>query len=271
MARRSPQPPEPHDVRRFTDTAEVDAAIAKLRRRVADINAIRDEQVPYNEARVDNVEHAIRDAIREVFGKDSPEFNRHAYFQIDDGPKSIRFSYGGRGPDHLGNQRKFAERIPGALVRIEGLIQSLEERKVDLATPPTPAAALAGRRLNPAIAAAAQSLYDDGHYPQAVVEAGKALVALVKVKSGRYDIDGKPLMEQVFSVKAPTLAFNDLSDQSDLDEQQGLMFLYAGAVLAVRNPGSHRVGVIEHPDRALQHLELLSYLADRLDESKKVK
>jgi hypothetical protein len=29
--------------------------------------------------------------------------------------------------------------------------------------------------------------------------------------------------------------------------------------------------VIEQPDRALQHLELLSYLADRLDEAKKVR
>ena len=45
----------------------------------------------------------------------------------------------------------------------------------------------------------------------------------------------------------------------------------SGAVMAIRNPGGHRVGVIEQPDRALQHLGLLSYLADRLDETKKLR
>ena len=85
------------------------------------------------------------------------------------------------------------------------------------------------------------------------------------------DVDGAPLMQSVFSVNNPVLAFNGLADQSDRDEQQGMMQLYAGAVMAIRNPGGHRVAVIEQPDRALQHLELLSYLAYRLDEAKKVR
>jgi hypothetical protein len=42
--------------------------------------------VRHDDARVDNVEHAVRDTIREEFGKDSPEFQRHAHFKIDDGP-----------------------------------------------------------------------------------------------------------------------------------------------------------------------------------------
>src|SRR2546426_987672 len=36
-----------------------------------------------------------------------------------------------------------------------------------------------------------------------------------------------------------TLAFSALADQSEVDEQQGLMFLLAGAVLAFRNPRAH--------------------------------
>ena len=47
------------------------------------------------------------------------------------------------------------------------------------------------------------------------------------------------------------------------------MHLYEGAAMAIRNPGAHRVGITEQSDRTLQHLELLSYLADRLDETKK--
>jgi Protein of unknown function (Hypoth_ymh) len=64
---------------------------------------------------------------------------------------------------------------------------------------------------------------------------------LVKVKSGKTDIEGAPLMQSVFSVNNPILAFNGLADQSDRDEQQGMMQLYAGAVMAIRNPGGHRV------------------------------
>src|SRR2546426_11895133 len=41
------------------------------------------------------------------------------------------------------------------------------------------------------------------------------------------------------STSSPTLAFSALADQSEVDEQQGLMFLLAGAVLAFRNPRAH--------------------------------
>jgi hypothetical protein len=102
----------------------------------------------------------------------------------------------------------------GAKTRIEGLIQQLHEKRGDLSEPEAaPRMALAGRSVNPAIAAAAQGLYRDGHYSQAVFEAGKTLIDLVKRKSGRTDLDGTPLMQAVFSVGTPTLAFNDLSDQ----------------------------------------------------------
>ena len=46
-------------------------------------------------------------------------------------------------------------------------------------------------------------------------------------------------MRTVFSSKDPILAFNDLADQTDRDEQEGTMHLFEGAVLAIRNPGGH--------------------------------
>ncbi len=274
MARRAVQPPQPPEIRQFRTTGEIDATIVKLRRRVADIEKLRSDNVRHDDARVDNVEHSVRDTIREEFGKDSPEFQRHAGFKIDDTPPTMRLDYFGSGGRNFDaeDQRKFAGQISGAITRVDDLVRRLEERRADLAEPTiAPRVALASRTLNPAIANAATKLYLDGHYAQAVFEAGKALIALVKVKSGKADLDGAPLMQSVFSVNNPILAFSTLADQSDRDEQQGMMTLYAGAVLAIRNPGGHRVGVIEQPDRALQHLELLSYLADRLDETKKVR
>ena len=65
----------------------------------------------------------------------------------------------------------------------------------------------------------------------------------------------------------PILAFNDLSDQTDLDEQEGMMHLFEGAVLGIRNPGGHAFP--EGPEQsAIEYLSLLSLLAYRVQEAK---
>lgn len=50
-----------------------------------------------------------------------------------------------------------------------------------------------------------------------------------------------------------------------------MMHLYEGAAMGIRNPRGHRVGVTDSAERALQYLEVLSLLADRLDETKKIR
>jgi uncharacterized protein (TIGR02391 family) len=272
--RRSAQPPQPPDVRQFRTIAEIDSGITKLKRRAADLQKILEGHVRHDDDQVDNVQHQIRDTILEIFGKDSQQFQRHAYFKIDDGPRSVRLdsAFGGYRNYEAEDQQWLVAAIPGAITRVEGLIRWLEEKRGDLAEPTiAPRIAFEGRTLNPAIAAAAERLYKDRHYAQAVFEAGKTLIDLVKTRSGRSDLDGAPLMQMVFSVNDPILAFNDRSDQTDKDEQRGMMEIYSGAALGVRNPGGHRVGVTERPDRALQYIELFSLLADRLDDTTKLK
>ena len=74
-------------------------------------------------------------------------------------------------------------------------------------------------------------------------------------------------MQAVFSRNNPILAFNDLSDQTDMDEQQGMMHLFEGAVLGIRNPGGHAFP--EGPEQcAVEYLSLLSLLAYRVQEAK---
>lgn len=82
--------------------------------------------------------------------------------------------------------------------------------------------------------------------------------------------DGAALMLTVFSQKSPILAFNDLVDRTDEDEQQGMMFLFAGMALAVRNPRSHALDA-DSPEAALDALSFLSLLMKRLDAAKLVK
>ena len=122
--------------------------------------------------------------------------------------------------------------------------------------------------LHPRIASVAVDLYHDGHFANAVYDASKALNNFVKERSGRHDIDGASLMRTVFSKNAPILAFNELSDQSDRDEQEGMMHLYQGVALGLRNPRSHEF-IQDSPERALEYICLISMLANRLEETTK--
>ncbi|MGZ6176060.1 MAG: TIGR02391 family protein, partial [Candidatus Binataceae bacterium] len=66
----------------------------------------------------------------------------------------------------------------------------------------------------------------------------------------------------------PVLRFNDLTDQTGKDEQEGMMHLFEGAVLALRNPRAHSL-FDESPELALDYIGLLSLLAKRLDGAKR--
>ncbi|MDP3988147.1 MAG: TIGR02391 family protein [Candidatus Levybacteria bacterium] len=111
-----------------------------------------------------------------------------------------------------------------------------------------------------------KELFNDGYYSQAIFEAYKAVVNEVKDISGNKHLDGKPLMEQVFSVNNPIIKFNNLQSQSDKDEQVGLMFLFSGAALGIRNPKAHDYVIQKDPLRTLEYLFFASLLLKRLDE-----
>lgn len=75
-------------------------------------------------------------------------------------------------------------------------------------------------------------------------------------------------MMTVFTVKNPILRFNDLSSESDRSEQQGLMHLYAGAMLTFRNPRAHEL-VSDDAEYALEAISFVSLLAKTLGRAKK--
>lgn len=120
--------------------------------------------------------------------------------------------------------------------------------------------------VHPLIKKVSKSLFNDGHYSQAIFEAYKAVVNEVKDISGVKNLDGKPLMEHVFSVNKPIIKFNNLQTQSEKDEQVGLMLLFSGAALGIRNPKAHDNIVQRNPMRALEYLIFADLLLRRLDE-----
>jgi uncharacterized protein (TIGR02391 family) len=121
--------------------------------------------------------------------------------------------------------------------------------------------------LHPPINEVSERLFLNGHYSQAIFEAYKAVVNLVKMKSGRSDLDGQQLMSTVFSYENPILKVNKLQSRSEQDEQMGFMFLFMGATVGIRNPKAHDIVEQGDPIRAMEYLALASLLSRRVEES----
>lgn len=112
-----------------------------------------------------------------------------------------------------------------------------------------------------------RALFADGHYARAVEEAFKCLNNAVKDKSGDTARDGAPLMRAVFSPNAPILKLNSLQSQSDRDEQQRYMDLFAGSMTGIRNPRAHEHSLVDAAEVALELLVLANHLMRKLNQS----
>ena len=120
--------------------------------------------------------------------------------------------------------------------------------------------------LHPEIADRCSKLFVDGHYADAVETSCKVLEILVKNRSNRKDLRGTSLMQLVFSQQSPILKFNERQDESEKSEQKGMMFLFAGAMLAIRNPRAHGL-VQDDPENAVAYISFISMLAKSLDRT----
>ena len=122
------------------------------------------------------------------------------------------------------------------------------------------------RDIHPKLPGVVRDLFDDGHYAQATFEAFKFIDKEVQ-RHSRITESGFKLMMQAFAGASPAIQLTPLAQASDRDEQKGFQFLFAGSVLAIRNPRGHEVSLPDGPDRCLDHLSLASLLLRRLDES----
>lgn len=258
-----PPPPEP---RQFQSVQEIDLAIARLRRRETDLQQLDVTAAIAGHTGADDIVSSnIRRTILEVFGVNSPEYREHQSLRLWGGP--IGFNMGPREIAHsteLGRTH--------ALGVVRGLIASLTEKREELTVCGTgsPSTYFDELNLHPRIAGVCRDLFLDGYHSEAVFAASKSLVNYVKDRSGKHDLDGAPLMRSVFSRNDPILAFNDLTDQTDKDEQEGMMHLFEGAVLGIRNPGGHAFPEGTE-QRAIEYISFLSLLAYRVQESKQRK
>ncbi|MFA6285217.1 MAG: TIGR02391 family protein [Parcubacteria group bacterium] len=123
------------------------------------------------------------------------------------------------------------------------------------------------RKLHSSVVFASKRLFANKHFSQSILEACKLLNKRVQELSGSTR-DGKALMLDVFSVNNPKLKFNKLAGQSEKDEQEGFMHLFAGLMHGIRNPKGHEIINLKDPYRALEYLGFISLLFRKLDELK---
>jgi uncharacterized protein (TIGR02391 family) len=249
----------------FRSVDEIDRAIRKMERRRTEIEQINFEAAVNQRTGEDNVAQSnLRNTILEIYGPNSPEYREHHNVTFLGGPLYVQME----------NHQYIAALTGGrnrVLGIVNGLIDHLKEKReeVEGGERPAPSSYFEKLNLHSRIADVARDLFLDGHHFEAVFAASKALVNFVKERSGS-DLDGASLMRNVFSKNSPMLAFNDLSDQTQLDEQEGMMHLFEGAVLGIRNPGGH-----SFPEgteqRAIEYISLLSLLAYRVQEAKRKK
>jgi uncharacterized protein (TIGR02391 family) len=111
-----------------------------------------------------------------------------------------------------------------------------------------------------------RDLFDDGHCAEATFAAFKYVDKVVQKHSGKKE-SGQKLMLAVFSKDNPIIKLNPLTNPSEEDEQEGYRFMFAGAVMGIRNPGGHEIELSDDPDVCLDHLAFASLLIRRLERS----
>jgi len=262
MAKRQQPEPKPANL----GAEQIRAALPSLERRLAEVQAL-DPQLAARgrDDSFDELRLKIDDTLVSIFGNNTVEYHRFRIHSLYNGP-----IYMGRRTPPQEQLRGYEQGKQDAITKLQTIISLFKEKLDGLGeTAGSRAIREAGARdLHPEIQRAAEDLFRNGHYANAIEDACKALDGFVKFRSGRPDLSGTDLMNVVFSAKNPILKFNDGLSESDKSEQQGMMQLFAGAMLAFRNRRAHQI-VTDDPENALEILSFLSFLAKAVDRAKK--
>ena len=122
------------------------------------------------------------------------------------------------------------------------------------------------RNVHVGFPAKVRKLFDNGHGAEATFHAFKYVEKVVQ-KHSSSPLNGEKLMMAVFNEAGPAVKLNELANASEQDEQRGYRFIFAGAIVAIRNPGGHEITLSDDPDVCLDHLAFASLLLRRLERS----
>ena len=123
-----------------------------------------------------------------------------------------------------------------------------------------------GRRIHPQVLEYCRAELMQDNYFHAVLEASKGLAQRIRDESG-LEGDGAKLVDKVFSVNRPVLAFNTLRTETEKTQHIGFAALLKGCFMAVRNPLAHEPKIMwDGEDDAADYFTLISLLHRKLDD-----
>lgn len=128
--------------------------------------------------------------------------------------------------------------------------------------------AFLGREFHPQVVKHARKLFGQGNYFHAVFEAAKAYNKEVRGKARSSQVGG-PLMLSVWGCEKGVLKITPCTSDTDRNVQDGVKFLSAGLMRAIRNPTAHEPAVdwpISRED-CLDILSFVSFLFRKLDHA----
>ena len=122
------------------------------------------------------------------------------------------------------------------------------------------------RNIHDRISHVALHLFDNGHYSQATFEAYKFVDKTIQTIASSSE-SGFKLMMSAFGGASPLVSVTDNGTTTEKDEQKGYQFLFAGSILAIRNPRGHEYALSDSAEKCLDHLGLASMLLRRLEDA----
>ncbi len=122
------------------------------------------------------------------------------------------------------------------------------------------------RNYHPEIVKHSRELFMQGNYFHAVFEAAKAYNKDVRTKA-QSDQDGRQLMLSVWGCDKGMLKITKCASDTDRNVQDGVKFLSAGLMAAIRNPTAHEPALYWPIDKqdCLDILSFISFLYRKLD------
>ncbi len=104
---------------------EIDKGIERFNKLIQKVVFLIQNKIKYNDQQKTNAEFQIIETIREIFGDNSPEFEKYKYYKIWHG------GYNTLDSDYE-RQKKFEKGISQTIVMLKGLIEWLEQKKHDV-------------------------------------------------------------------------------------------------------------------------------------------
>lgn len=157
-----------------------------------------------------------------------------------------------------------------AAIRAKAELERQEEIRKNLGDN---APELSAAKLHPWIWSGASSLWNSGHYREAIEGAIRKLNAEAQNKLGRRDVSEADLFNQAFSeqsasAKNPRLhRMPDDGSKTFKSVQRGARAFAEGVFAGIRNPLAHEVDQEMPEQQALEYLAALSVLARWVDDS----